>query len=487
MNDMFAEARGKIQAELAKGAIPSLALAVARDGEILWEEGFGWADRAKRAPATPHTAYCLASVSKPLTATGLMKLVETGKIDLDAPINRYLHPDSPLKVWVGDPEQATVRRVANHTSGLPLHANFYCPGDRVGRPPMEETIRRYGNLVTAPGERYRYSNIGYGILEHLIERVSGMSCDAFLRREIFLPLGMTRSAAALSPEMEPYAAVRYGEEGRPIVGEETDHGGASSFYSSARDLAVFGMFHLKQPLPGRTAPLSNETLDAMHTPTASMASPNPSDLNLRGGSKYGVGWVVDEDGTDQRISHGGGMGGCASKILLLPEHGVVVAVVSNLFNPFAYTIEDDILSPLLPGHAEKLAARRAERRDAQPESEPAFQPSAELMGDWRGSVRTHEGDEPVTLSFKPSGEVHAKIGIQPTALVNEPRLKNGWLTGTMAGNVFTADTNRKPRHPFHHIKLDLRYRGDRINGALIAVAGCELNHWVELKREAGEE
>ena len=94
------------------------------DGKIIWEEGFGWADREKRIPATEHTMYSLASISKPITATGLMVLVERGLVDLDDPIDDYLG-DAKLNGRAFDASEATVRRVANHTAGLPLHYQFF--------------------------------------------------------------------------------------------------------------------------------------------------------------------------------------------------------------------------------------------------------------------------------------------------------------------------------------------------------------------------
>src|SRR5947199_6153899 len=159
----FGAIRDLICARLVEQVLPSLAVAVARDGEILWEEGFGWADRENRIPATEHTLYSLASISKPITATGLMVLKERGKLDLDRPIDDYLG-DARLNARVGNAKKATVRRIANHTSGLPLHYHFFYEDEPYRRPPMDETIRRYANLVTAPGERYYYSNLGYGLL-----------------------------------------------------------------------------------------------------------------------------------------------------------------------------------------------------------------------------------------------------------------------------------------------------------------------------------
>ena len=117
----FSSVRKLIQDRMAKEAVPGLAVAVVRRGEILWEEGFGWADRENRIPANEQTMFYLASVTKAITATAILVLHERKKLDLDHPINDYLGParlSSPL--W--DVNAATVRRVASHTAGLTTYA-----------------------------------------------------------------------------------------------------------------------------------------------------------------------------------------------------------------------------------------------------------------------------------------------------------------------------------------------------------------------------
>ena len=138
----FDEVRGYIRSHMAAEQVPSISVAVARDGRILWEEGFGWSDREKRGAANEHTMYSIASISKPFTATGLMTLVEQKRIDLDRPINQYLG-NAKLRARVGNADNATVRRVANHTSGLPFHYQFFYQDEPFHPPSMDETILRY--------------------------------------------------------------------------------------------------------------------------------------------------------------------------------------------------------------------------------------------------------------------------------------------------------------------------------------------------------
>ncbi len=101
-----------------KGEIPSIAVAVAKEGEIIWEEAFGFANKDNEIKATPHTIYPIASLSKSLTATGIMVLVERKELDLDDPVGKYLAP-AKLTVYEGQAQEATVRRILNMTAGIP--------------------------------------------------------------------------------------------------------------------------------------------------------------------------------------------------------------------------------------------------------------------------------------------------------------------------------------------------------------------------------
>jgi CubicO group peptidase (beta-lactamase class C family) len=474
---VFEEIAQFIRDKLIESGAPSLAVAVARDGEILWEQGFGWADREARIPATEHTMYSLASITKPITATALMLLVERGSIDLDRPANEYLG-EAKLRAWLGHDDEATVRTIANHSSGLPLHYQFFYADEPAEPPPMDETIRRYGNLVTIPGEHYQYSNIGYGVLDYIIARVSGSSYVDFMRQEVFIPLGLTRTSVDIGPGLEDYAAVRYDKDGLPIPFYRFDHPGASAIYSSAHDLVRFGMFHLKRRLPEQRALLSDESIDAMQQPTSKSEE----------GVGYGIGWGMraDEHGYDT-VSHSGGMAGVATLLTLVPSEKIAVAVLCNAGAPLPGPVTKEVLSVLLPAYGEKrreAEAAKKEQGDASAPSPEAFQPPPELLGDWKGAVHTYNGDVPFTLAFKDSGDVHAQLGDQLKTLVNDAALKNGRLTGRMMGDIGTEDAARYP----YTLHLDLAVRTEALNGAVVAISnprprlGNALSHWAELKR-----
>lgn len=474
-DETLSRLQGLIQSQLVETGVPSLALAVAREGEIIWEEGFGWADRENRIPATPHTLYSLASITKPITATGLMVLAERNLIDLDRPADDYLG-EAKLSARAGDAKDATLRRIASHTGGLPLHYHFFFEDEGCKRPHMDETIRRYGVLVTPPGETYRYANLGYGILDYIISRVSGETYPDFIRREVFIPLNMPRASIGIGPGLGPHCAVRYTRNGVPLPFYDFDHPGGSAAFCSANDLARFGMFHLKAHLPDQRAILSDGAIDAMQT------------LEARIGDRagYGIGWfVLEDDNGLHAVRHDGSMPGVRTRLYLVPSESLAVAVLVNTHDELPVRIASEILAALLPEYAEHRAKREAEK--AQDGGEPSpFRPGPELLGAWQGAVYTYRGEVPFTLEFQEDGDIHARLGDQLETLVNDPRFENAALTGRMVGDVGTEDAGRLP----YHLHLSLNLRGDLLNGAVSAISlpnlrsGNALSYWTELKKRS---
>jgi CubicO group peptidase (beta-lactamase class C family) len=449
-DDRLAAVRETISARLLEHSVPSLAVAVALRDTILWEEAFGWADRERRVVATPHTLYSLASISKPITATALMVLVERGAVDLDRPIDDYLGT-ARLTAHLGDARDATVRRIANHTAGLPLHYQFFYADEPFQRPPMDETIRRYAHLVTPPGERCHYANLGYGLLDYVIARVSRMSYADFMRREVFLPLGMTRASVDIGPGLAAYAAVRYGADGQPYPFYDFDHPGGSAVFCSAHDLVRFGMFHLKAHLADQRAILSDVTIDAMQQRST------PA-----GGASYSVGWRIEEDQHGYpTVSHTGGMGGVNTQLVLVPSEGLAVVALANAASPLPFLVVDEILDALLPRYAERRARQQAEQKQ-QPEQPAPFAPPPELLGAWHGSVFAYSGELPFTLIFQPDGDVHARLGEQLITLVNDVAFVDGRLGGKLWGDIGTDDARRRP----HQLQLDLTLRDGALNAEL---------------------
>ncbi len=481
----FSSVRDEIRRALVAWDQPSMAVAVALGGDVVWEEGFGWADRERRIPATEHTMYSLASISKPITATGLMILVERGFVDLDAPANDYLGPAKiDGRAW--DASRATVRRVASHTAGLPLHYQFFYEDEPYRRPHMDETIRRYANLVTAPDERWNYSNLGYGILDYIIERASGQSYPDFMRDEVFRPLGLTRTSVDIGPGLEDFTATRYATDQSPIPFYDFDHPGGSAVFSSAHDLVRFGMFHLGRDLPEQRRIISDASIEAMRQPIRESA---PTDA-------YGLGWVMrDLPGGLRLQRHGGGMGGVRTELAIAPEENAAVVVLSNSATPLTGYISNLIWHTLFPDAVPKPTPpevpdpHRLEREGIVEEAGDGaalidFAPMHDLAGEWVGEVDTHLGPHRLAFAIDDDGRVHVQLGDDLWTLLNNARFDGEYLRGGFRGDIGTEDANRTD----YVLSVELRLRGDTLNGSVTAITlpnvrlGNALTHWAELRR-----
>jgi hypothetical protein len=333
---------------------------------------------------------------------------------------------------------------------------------------MDVTILRYGNLIRVPGDRHIYSNLGYGVLDYLISRVSGRPFPEYLREAVFLKLGMTRSSLHLTPQLEEYQAVRYSPDGTQLPYYDFDHPGGSAAWSSAHDLVRFGMFHLKAHLAEQKAILSDASIDNMQKPTISVGN----------GVGYGIAWRIADHGNGIRVvSHNGSMGGVATTLRLVPSRKLSVVVLANASSVLPHRIADEIFDLLMPGWRGTVPAS-----SGAPQTSGKFNPPPVLLGRWSGSLHTYRRDIPLTIEVLPSGDVQAQLDDQLRTLINEPKFEDGEFTGRMMGDVGTEDVNRRP----YVLSLSLTLRGNKLTGGAAAISlpgkrpGNALSHWVEL-------
>jgi CubicO group peptidase (beta-lactamase class C family) len=454
----FSAARQFIQKHMVKYSNPSIAVAVARRGEILWEEGFGWADRENRIPATEHTMYYMASVGKSFTAVALMILQERKQLDLDRPINDYLGA-AKLTSPAWNAAEATVRRVANHTAGL----TTFNPPRHLS---IDEAIQRYGVIFWPPGDRFDYSNLGYKILDEVVARISGTSYSNFMRTEIFWPLGMTHASAGIGPGLEKFVAQRYS------VSRGLQPPVAGGVYCSAHDLARFGMFCLKARLPDQKSILPDAAMDAMHDSSVST-----------GDGKYSLSWSIDDDLHGYRgILAQGGTDAAQAWLRLIPSEELCVVALAN-HGMMSSVMVHEIVSTLLPTYREKRA-QAEEKKKLQTTSAalPSSAPPSELVGNWSGIIRTHREDLPLTFSIFASGDVHAKLGTQLTTLLNDARFEKGGLRGRMSGDLNVEEDTGPERY---HLQFFLDLRDGALKGAVETRPHPNLPFWVELKKQSG--
>lgn len=457
--ERLAPARATIAQMIADGLAPAIAIAVLEDSVVTWAEGFGMADREKERPATADSIFRLASISKPFTATALMRLVEQGDLDLDACVNRYLEGEGVI-AYRGEASAITLRRLANHTAGLPTHWSFYYAGSTP--PPRAETIARYGFAAWAPGTRSNYSNLAFGILDHVIARTSKRSFRAYLVAEVLDPLGMTHTDLGVRPGQEDHAAVGYvtDSQGRfaPVTEYGFDHDGASAVRSSARDLMRFAAMHLGDGETGGVRVLRTETARAMRVPTSSPP-----------GNNFGVAWSVGTARGTPVVRHTGGMPGVSTALELYPDRRAAIAVLTNCSDRGATqralaAIQEIVLRPAAP----RLPSDRA----------PAASGSAGA-GNYRGLVVHHEGAVPVEVNVAASGEVRLQFGTLEVRQFARRQVDDAHLALRCRGPL--ATTTAFAGTPILDFALDREADGG-FAGVLSAIgdATCQVPHWVQL-------
>jgi CubicO group peptidase (beta-lactamase class C family) len=338
---------------------------------------------------------------------------------------------------------------------------------------QNQIIRRYGVVFWPPGDHFDYSNLGYGILGEVVGRVSGKRYEAFLRDEIFRPLGMTHAALDVPPALEKLAAKRYSSEfgHRPRAASATP--GASTVYCSAHDLLKFGMFHLKAHRPDQRAILSDVTIDHMQNATVEVGD----------GGRYGFGWWVKENLYGYRSVLGqGGTNDASASLQLIPTEGLVVVALANTGTTLPGDVIHEVLSTLLPSYREKRAEALGKEQKQPP---AATVPSKSMVGNWTGFIRTYRGKLPLALLISPLGDVQGTLGSQPATPLKNQRFEKERLTGIMGGELSTAeDTGSDP----YDLDFELYLRGHELNGAVTtrpqpgAKHFTRLPFWVELQK-----
>jgi CubicO group peptidase (beta-lactamase class C family) len=425
--------------------LPSIAVAVAQGGKVVFEEAIGWADVERRVAATPETPYALGGVTQLLTASAVMMLADRGKLALDRPADEYLDARARLTAYEGRADEVTLRRLLTHSAGLPPYEQLFY-SDRGELPPATRvTIRRYGIVAAPPGEGSVESTLGYVVLGSLAARVARKDYVQLVNVDLLAGLDLSHTVLAGARGVEG-AAVAYGDDLRPLPRFSTGHVAASAGYASLRDLVRFGMLHLRD-LPVPQTILKGETIAEMQ--------------------RAGLGWVIREnDHGYRRVERGSGaFPGATAHLALIPQEHVAVAVLANGRAPAAAEeMVDQALAIVLPRFGAALAA---EPRPAPATSAvPRFVPDEALQGTWDGVLQTWEAPLPLALTVERGGAVRIKLGPQPEAAVLEPRVKGGVFTGRVESMTIPTPDAKRSRQV---VELVLKLREPRLAGWASAV------------------
>jgi serine beta-lactamase-like protein LACTB, mitochondrial len=319
------QGRQIVRAALTEQNLPGLSVAVGVGGDIVWAEGFGWADLEKRVPIAPATRFRIGTASKALTSAAVGLLVETGRLNLDDVIQMHV-PEFPEKQW-----PVTLRQLMGHLAGVRNDGGDEGPllSERCGRP--VEGLQHFAerSLLFEPGTQYRYSSYGWILVSAAVEAAADESFFTFMRKQIFAPLGMddTRSDSATEPipDRATFYFPRFAADPRYglHLTREIDYScyaGSSAFLSTPSDLVRFGMAINSGKL------LQRATVQLLQTPQ-----------RLASGQEtgYGLGWDLETvalAGEQTRVvGHDGeSLGGMVASLMTFPDHGIVASVTSNM-------------------------------------------------------------------------------------------------------------------------------------------------------------
>jgi CubicO group peptidase (beta-lactamase class C family) len=493
--------RIKVDEILNRWPTAGLAVAVVRDGSLSWFHGHGVADVGSNTAVTEDTVFRIASITKTITAVAVMQLWEQGLVDLDAPANDYLRGYRLVPAKPGS-RSATVRHLLTHTAGVravrtpsdlvrPALGWAAQPGSPA--PPLAEYYRGGLRVDVEPGTKWAYSNHGFATLGQIVEDVSGLPFDRYLREQIFGPLGMDKSDLRSEPLRFGLATgYALGSTGlKAVAHREIATAGASGVYSTANDMSRFIAALLGSGANQHGSVLKPETLALMFEPHY---QPDPRIPGM------GLGFFRDEAGGHRTVGHDGIWNGFRTDMVLVPEQGIGVLALANTgwFDPRGAPVPvadallrhlvgapDDVVRTDVPEHPEIWSELcgfysfgPGMLTDPQPRMALGAGVEVAVRGEQliirgqipipavRRGLRLHPepddpfafrldlstlklGTSPVVFSRGPSGEVRAlHLNLVPMSLNKRPTARNPrpWVTGALLAAATGIALRRRPKH-----------------------------------------
>ena len=318
-----------VKAQMERQHLPGVSIVVIKDQKIVKSMGYGLANVELNVPATADTVYKIGSVSKQFIATGIMLLVQDGKISLDDNVSKFLE---------GTPESwkpITIRHLLTHTSGIVREAPGFDPLKIQNDADVIKTAYSLPLRFT-PGEKYEYCNVGYFTLAEIISKVSGKPWGDFLQERVFAPLGMNATRTTNMTDLVPNRANGYvwrnGKLQNASIYFALRPSGA--FLSTVVDLAKWDAALNTEKI------LKQSTLDQMWTPVK---------LNSGATHPYGFGWELEPIAGHKQTSHGGSLPGFRSQLARFVDDKLTVVVLTNGDNANAGAIATGVANFYIPG------------------------------------------------------------------------------------------------------------------------------------------
>lgn len=429
----------EVRAFLKERDVPGASVAIiTRDG-VNWADAFGFADLGSSRAAAIRTPYQIGSVTKVFTASLLLRLRDRGLLELDDPLRKWLLEGVPLPTSRRGPAEITLRHLLTHSAGLPANPVNRRDVDGVMQPYSVAELYaglRATHLRSSPGQEWYYSNLGYALLGHVVQRVTGRPFEEALRAELLQPLGMQETVIQPTPDVAARLATHYWPEDsvrvpRPrwVFGEIGGFGGLTT---TVPDLASFVAFELGSVTVSRP-PLS---------PEAIAESQRPHYVFDGWRQAMGLGWWVRRDpqlGTV--VHHGGEVDGHSSYVALSRTHDVGVIVLANLGGSTAEALGERLLG----------RAIEAARSSGVPTRDQAF--ALYLDADWADAAWALET---VGAARPTDGVVWLRLGIA--------RFQSNLFDAAEGAFEHAATLDFFPQNAMYYLARIRSLRGDA-NGA----------------------
>lgn len=391
-----------IRHEMREHDVTGLSIALVDGQRVVWAFGAGWADEQAQRPADEHTVYRMGSISKLLTDTAAMQLVQRGQLDLDAPIQQALPGFRIRSRWADSP--ITARALMTHHAGLPRDVGYAMWGD--ADQSFQQMVAGLADADAAypPGLQFSYSNVGLSVLGAAMERASGQRLEALMQASLLDPLGMATASysRAVSPRPEMSQAYR---KGKPVVEPALRDVPAGGLNASVLDLAQFMKFVFAEGRAADQQVLPSATLREMLRVQNAQV---PLDVNFQ----VGLGWMLSTlggeslEGGGPVAHHGGATVNHRSQMVLLPEHqlGVIVAANSASAGPVVNRLAQRALALALEA---KTGIRQPDPAPAEPMTAATW-PEADLqalVGDYTtGAGFVHVTRDGAALQAEVAGQ-----------------------------------------------------------------------------------
>lgn len=304
--------------------IPGVNIALIQKGNITWSKAYGYADFEQGRKMTIDTVCRTQSISKSVTAWGVMKLVEQGKIGLDDPVKQYIKnwnfPDTEFSE-----ENITVRQLLSHSAGMPLGSIgvHYSPEGDV--PSLEENLFKQAHLIKEPGSSFLYSNVGFNLLELLIEEVTGQKFAEYMKKEVLIPLGMHNSSFNWSENLNPAVPIGYDLKGERVPVYVYPEKASGGLFATVEDVARFVIAGMINSGHTNNNVLKPENIKKLYTPMV-----ETSGFYSFVSESYGLGYFIENlSNGRQAVFHGGQGHGWMTHFHSIPQKGDGIVILTN--------------------------------------------------------------------------------------------------------------------------------------------------------------